>query len=84
MAPLKDYITTSSTLTLYLEWCAPEGTPLSGEGKKIGSGPYIAKFDMSAKGYYNAQSPDDGDNLDTKYRNVTSTKTFGFRRAPQK
>ncbi|WP_407440461.1 glycoside hydrolase family 9 protein [Fibrobacter sp.] len=84
VAPLKDYITASSTLTLYLEWCAPEGTPLSGEGKKIGSGPYIAKFDMSAKGYYNAQSPDDGDNLDTKYRNVTSTKTFGFRRAPQK
>lgn len=81
---LLEYVTASSTLTLELEWCAPQGAPVSAKGKKVASGPYIAKFDISAKGYYNAKNPDDGDNLDTKYRNITNTKTFGFRRAPQK
>ncbi|MBO5533638.1 MAG: glycoside hydrolase family 9 protein [Fibrobacter sp.] len=85
-AAVMDFISASSTLTLYLEWCAPEDYPASADGKKIGTGPYIAKFNTEAKSPYLASTEESADGA-TKYRtetlkdNDTFTKTFGFRRA---
>ena len=85
-AQVMDFISASSTLTLYLEWCAPEDYPASADGKKIGTGPYIAKFNTEAKSPYLASTEESADGA-TKYRTETLkdtdtfTKTFGFRRA---
>lgn len=85
-AAVMDFISASSTLTLYLEWCAPEDYPASADGKKIGTGPYIAKFNTEAKSPYLASTEESADGA-TKYRTETLkdtdtfTKTFGFRRA---
>ena len=81
---MKEYINANSTVTLYLEWCSVEGTPLSEKGKKIGTGAYIARYDITAKGEYVAQQPDDGDKISTKKKNVTGTISFGFRRNHKK
>lgn len=81
---LKEYISANSTVTLYLEWCSVEGTPVSEKGKKIGTGAYIARYDITTKGDYIAQQPDDGDKTSAKKKNVTGTMSFGFRREPKK
>lgn len=75
---VEEFISASSTLTLYLEWCAPEDYPASSTGKKIATGPYIAKFSTEAKGEYISEAPeyDDSDMSGSD----TFTKTFGFRR----
>lgn len=78
---LQEYISASSTLTLYLEWCAPEDYPKSADGKKIGTGPYIAKFNTKAKSEYLPQKADEGDRTETFKDSDTFTRTFGFRRA---
>ena len=77
----RDYISdANSTITLYLEWCVPEDAPVSEKGRKIATGPYIAKFSTKAKGAYVATTPDEGDDpSDFKYSD-TFTRTFGFRR----
>ncbi|MCQ2108166.1 MAG: glycoside hydrolase family 9 protein [Fibrobacter sp.] len=76
-----DYISpANSSLTFYLEWCAPNDYPLSAEGKKIATGPYIAKFTTKAKGKYTATRPDTDDNTKSINASETLTKTFGFRR----
>lgn len=76
-----DYISSAnSSLTFYLEWCAPDDYPLSAEGKKIATGPYIAKFIAKAKGKYTAEHPDTDDNTKAISANESITKTFGFRR----
>ena len=81
---LKDYISANSTLTLYLEWCSVDGAPVSEKGKKIGTGAYIARYDITTKGDYVAKQPDDGDKISTKKKNVTGTISFGFRRNHKK
>lgn len=75
---VEEFISASSTLTLYLEWCAPEDYPASSEGKKIATGPYIAKFGTEAKGEYLAEPPEN-DHTDMSESDMF-TKTFGFRR----
>lgn len=76
-----EYISAAnSSLTFYLEWCAPEDYPLSAEGRKIATGPYIAKFTAKAKGKYVAAHPDESDNQKSYNANESLTKTFGFRR----
>ena len=78
---LKEFISVGSTMTLYLEWCAPEDYPMSSDGKKIGTSPYIAKFSTSAKSDYLPQVPDEDDErTETLKDSDTFTKTFGFRR----
>ena len=83
-ASVMDFISASSTLTLYLEWCAPEDYPMSASGKKIGTGPYIAKFNTEAKSPFQASKVTSSDgkeyNTDTVKGSDTFTKTFGFRR----
>lgn len=79
----KDYFSANSVISLYLEWCSIDGAPLSEKGKKIGTGPYIGKYSIKAKGVYAAQTPDDGDKTSTKKKDVTGTITFGFRRDKQ-
>ena len=81
---LKDYISANSTLTLYLEWCSVDGAPVSEKGKKIGTGAYIARYDITTKGDYVAKQPDDGDKTSAKKKNVTGTMSFGFRRELKK
>ncbi len=78
---MQDYISAGSVLTLYLEWCAPVDYPVSSKGKKIGTGPYIAKFLTDAKSDYLPQKADEGDRTETFKDSDTFTKTFGFRRA---
>ncbi|MCQ2122906.1 MAG: glycoside hydrolase family 9 protein [Fibrobacter sp.] len=81
-ADFTDYISAAnSSITFYLEWCAPKDYPLSAEGRKIATGPYIAKFNAKAKGKYVATVPDEGDNQKSFNANETLTKTFGFRRS---
>lgn len=76
-----DYISAAeSSLTFYLEWCVPGDAPVSAEGKKIGTGSYIAKFGAKAKGKYVAKTPDSEDNTKAYNANESITKTFGFRR----
>jgi hypothetical protein len=81
---LKEYISANSTMTLYLEWCSLDGIPASKKGKKIGTGAYIARYDITAKGAYTAKQPDDGDKTSAKKKNETGTISFGFRREPKK
>ena len=79
-ASVMEFISASSTLTLYLEWCAPEDYPVSSKDKKIGTGPYIAKFMTDAKSEYLPTTPAEGDRTETFKDSDTFTKTFGFRR----
>ena len=67
-------------IRLYLEWTAPEDYPASSDGKKIGTGPYIAKFNTEVSGAYVAKVPDKGDNMVEIKDKDTFTRTFGFRR----
>ena len=78
---MQEYISAASTLTFYLEWCAPEDYPVSASGKKIGTGPYIAKFNTEAKSDYLPAKADDGDRTEALKDSDTFTRTFGFRRA---
>ena len=78
---VQSYITPASELTLYLEWVAPEDYPVSSKGKKIGTGPYISKFDYKVTGAYVAQTADKDDDKDDIRKTDTFTKTFGFKRA---
>ena len=77
---MQEYISAASTLTLYLEWCAPEDYPVSADGKKIGTGPFIAKFNTEAKSDYLPTIADEGDRTEALKESDTFTKTFGFRR----
>ena len=78
------YITPASELTLYLEWVAPEDYPVSSKGKKIGTGPYISKFDYKVVGAYVAKESDAGEDTNDIKKNDTFTKTFGFKRAKKR
>ena len=78
---MQEYISAASTLTFYLEWCAPEDYPVSSTGKKIGTGPYIAKFNTEAKSDYLPAKADEGDRTEALKDSDTFTRTFGFRRA---
>ena len=84
LSELKEYISANSTLTLYLEWCSVDGAPVSEKGKKIGTGAYIARYDITTKGDYVAKQPDDGDKTSAKKKNVYGTMSFGFRRELKK
>lgn len=76
-----DFISAASTMTLYLEWCAPEDYPVSSDGKKIGTGPYIAKFSTKASSDYLPKTPDKEDRTERFKKSDTFTKTFGFKRS---
>ena len=78
---VQEFISPASTMTMYMEWCAPEDYPVSADGKKIGTGPYIAKFMTEAKSDYLPQKADEGDRTEALKDSDTFTKTFGFRRA---
>ncbi len=81
---LKEFISVGSTMTLYLEWCAPVDYPMSSEGKKIGTSPFIAKINTSAQSDYLPQVPDeDEDRTEALKDTDTFTRTFGFRRVKQ-
>ena len=84
LSELKEYISANSTLTLYLEWCSVDGAPVSEKGKKIGTGAYIARYDITTKSDYVAKQPDDGDKTSAKKKNVSGTMSFGFRRELKK
>ena len=81
---LKDYINANSTMSLYLEWCSIDGSPTSTKGKSIGTGAYITRYDITAKGAYVAKQPDEGDKTSVKKKNQTGTISFGFRRNKKK
>ena len=81
---VQSYITPASELTLYLEWVAPEDYPVSTKGKKIGTGPYISKFDYKVVGAYVAKESDAGEDTDEIKKNDTFTRTFGFKRAKKR
>ena len=81
---VQSYITPASELTLYLEWVAPEDYPVSSKGKKIGTGPYISKFDYKVVGAYVAKESDKGEDTDDIKKNDTFTRTFGFKRAKKR
>ncbi|SHH03006.1 Glycosyl hydrolase family 9 [Fibrobacter sp. UWH9] len=80
---LKDFISAGSTITFYLEWCAPEDYPMSADGKKIGTGPYIAKFKTHASSTVFPEVKEAGDTREDISGSDTFTKTFGFRRIKQ-
>jgi hypothetical protein len=77
---LREFVTANNVLTLYLEWCSQEEAPVSLEGRKIGSGAFIGKFDFEAKAMYVAEHPDEGDNKKPIYSDKSSMVTFGFKR----
>lgn len=89
-ANLKNF-TDGGILNLNLEWKAKDGeAPVSKEGKKIGTGAFIAKFDYTATSYcaavfdsnsndYNQSCKAIGDKVEKN--SGTKTKTFGFMRA---
>lgn len=77
---LREFVTANNVLTLYLEWCSKEEAPVSLEGRKIGSGAFIGKFDFEAKAMYVAEHPDEGDNKKPIYSDKSSMVTFGFKR----
>lgn len=80
---LREFITAGSTITFYLEWCAPEDYPTSADGKKIGTGPYIAKFKTNASSSTFPEVPEAEDTKENISGSDTYTKTFGFRRVKQ-
>lgn len=80
---LKEFVSAGSTITFYLEWCAPEDAPLSADGRKIGTGPYIAKFKTEANSSEFPAVPESGDNDPVIKGSDTFTKTFGFKRVKQ-
>jgi len=77
---LIEFVSANNVLTLYLEWCSKEEAPVSLEGRKVGSGAFVAKFDFEAKALYVAEHPDEGDNRKPIKANKSSMVTFGFRR----
>jgi hypothetical protein len=83
-----DKITEDGVLKLNLEWMAPNGSPASKSGKRLGTGAYIAKFDFDAKATYVADEPTTNEDGSTSYKKGdvikttdNTTKTFGFKRA---
>lgn len=81
----RDKISEDGVLHLNLEWLAPNGSPASKTGRRLGTGAYIAKFDFESKATYVAESGS-GDDLDYEKGDVikandNTTKTFGFKRA---
>ncbi len=86
---LRPFISESGELNLNLEWLAKDGeAPVSSAGRKIGSGPYIAKFDFKATSYctetVDGKMRDDGLSCEIgKDEKITdtNTKTFGFKRS---
>ena len=85
---LRNYINENGEIVLNLEWLAKDGdAPVSVDGKKIATGPYIAKFDFKATSYctetVDGKFRDDGLSCE-EGRNAketdTKTKTFGFKR----
>ena len=86
-----DKITEDGVLRLNLEWMAPDGSPASKSGKKLGTGAYIAKFDFESKATYVSDEPSRNDDGTTSYEKGdvikttdNTTKTFGFKRAKRK
>lgn len=83
-----DKISEDGVLRVNLEWMAPDGSPASKSGKKLGTGAYIAKFDFVSKATYIADEPSTSDDGDVSYKkgdviktSDNTTKTFGFKRA---
>ncbi len=75
-----DYVSANNVISLHLEWCAPEGAPVSKDDRKIGTGPYIGKFNFGAVALYVAENPDEGDSKTPIKGSSSSTVTFGYRR----
>lgn len=79
-----DKISSDGVLTLQLEWMAQDGlAPVSDGGKKIGSGPYIARFNLKSTASYMADASGEADSYkkgDVIKVREEKTSTFGFRR----
>ena len=85
-----DKISEDGVLRVNMEWMAPNGSPTSKNGRKLGTGAYIAKFDFESKATYVAETStaqDDGpayEKGDVIKTTDNSTKTFGFKRAKRR
>ncbi|WP_073229839.1 glycoside hydrolase family 9 protein [Fibrobacter sp. UWEL] len=85
---LRNYVNENGEIKLSLEWIAKDGdAPVSVDGKKIGTGPYIAKFDFKATSTctetVDSKLRDDGLSCvqgDRKKESDSKTRTFGFKR----
>lgn len=79
-----DKVSIDGKLPLRLEWLSQDGVaPVSESGKKIGTGPYIARFNLKSNASYMVDPVNEedtykkGDKLKVKEQ---KTSTFGFRR----
>ena len=85
---LRKYLNENGEIKLSLEWIAKDNdAPVSVDGKKIGTGPYIAKFDFKATSYctenVDGKTREDGLSCQVGNREKetdSKTKTFGFKR----
>lgn len=85
---LRSFIDENGEIKLGLEWVAKDGdAPVSVDGKKIGTGPYIAKFDFKATSYctetVDGKTREDGLSCQVgknAKETDSKTKTFGFKR----
>lgn len=85
---LRNYVNESGEINLNLEWKSKDGqAPVSANGKKIATGPYIAKFDFKATSYctenVDGKTREDGLSCEIgrdEKETDTKTKTFGFKR----
>lgn len=89
---LRNYINENGEIRLSLEWVAKDGeAPVSVDGRKIGTGPYIAKFDFKATSYctetVDGKLRDDGLSCTQGVRKKetdSKTRTFGFKRSKRR
>ena len=85
-----DKISEDGVLRLNMEWVAPDGSPTTKSGRKLGTGAYIAKFDFLSKATYVSESIASQDSGSTYKKGDVikttdnKTKTFGFKRAKRK
>ena len=85
-------IAEDGAIHLNLEWLAVNGeAPVSENGRKMGSGAYIAKFDFKAVATYTGETSVSENTDELSYKNGekikttdNTTKTFGFKRALRK
>ena len=86
-----DMIAEDGVLRINMEWLAPDGSPTTKTGRKLGTGAYIAKFDFVSKATYVADDTSAVQEEGNSYKKGdvikttdNTTKTFGFKRAKRK
>ena len=85
-----DMISEDGVLRVNMEWTARNGAPTTQSGRKLGTGAYIAKFDLESKAQYVSAVETARDNGSAyKLGDVVKTadkvtRTFGFKRSRRK